>query len=491
MKGTKPFAVHSLDKTNARKSNFFSTFALKNMNFNDFGLHDDILDGIEVMRYPAPTPIQAAAIPLILAGKDLIGTAQTGTGKTAAFVLPLLHQIIESGVYDCIQALIIVPTRELAVQIDQAIEAYSYYTKVTSIAIYGGGDGKEFAREKNALSSGVDIVVATPGRLIAHMNMGYVDFSKLRHFVLDEADRMLDMGFLPDLNKIIDKLNPQRQNLLFSATMPTAVLKLTKKILNDPAMVKIALSKPAEGVSQGVYLVTEAQKMSLMTYLLAQDKGKRVIVFGSTKRAVGTLFQRLQAKRLQVGMISSDVEQQVREQILLDYRTGKIDILVATDVLSRGIDVDGIEIVVNFDVPHDAEDYVHRIGRTARAGRTGSAITLVTPADLRKFRRIESLIGKEVPRLDAPAQIGPTPDWNGKFSEAPRPKSGNGPRGRSQSKSSAKPPQKSSAPAASTRPESTPAHNETETTPQQQAQKKKKQPWWKKKKPNNNGDPNQ
>jgi ATP-dependent RNA helicase RhlE len=450
------------------------------MTFNDFGLHDDILDGIEVMRYPAPTPIQAAAIPLILEGKDLIGTAQTGTGKTAAFVLPLLHHIIESGMYDCIQALIIVPTRELAVQIDQSIEAYSYYTKVSSIAIYGGGDGKEFAREKNALSTGVDIVVATPGRLIAHINMGYVDFSKLRHLVLDEADRMLDMGFLPDLNKIIDKLNPKRQNLLFSATMPSAVLKLTKKILTNPEMVKIALSKPAEGVSQGVYLVTEAQKMPLMTQVLSQEKGKRIIVFGSTKRAVGTLFQRLQAKRLSVGMISSDVEQQVREQILLDYRTGKIEILVATDVLSRGIDVDGIEMVVNFDVPHDAEDYVHRIGRTARAGRTGTAITLVTPPDLRKFRRIEALIGNEVPRLDAPPQIGPTPDWNAKVSEGRHQGSGGNLRGKTRPNAPSGTKQSNNQP--STRPD-TATVPETTVPPTETAPKKKKQPWWKKKKP--------
>jgi ATP-dependent RNA helicase RhlE len=372
------------------------------LDFSDFGLHPDILDGIEVMKYPSPTPIQEQAIPLILDGKDLIGTAQTGTGKTAAFVLPILHHIRVSGEANYTQALVIVPTRELAAQIDQVIEAYSYYTGVSSIAIYGGGDGKEFAREKNALTGGVDIVIATPGRLIAHLNMGYVNFSRLRFLILDEADRMLDMGFMPDLTKIIDKINPQRQSLLFSATMPQVVLKLAKTLLHDPVMVKIAVSKPAEGVTQSVFMVSEHHKLGLITELLGDKIGQRIIIFGSTKRSVSALYQKLRSKGLPVGMVSSDIEQEMREQVMLDYRNSKIDILVATDVLSRGIDVDGIDIVVNYDVPNDAEDYVHRIGRTARAARKGAAVTLVSPTDMIRFRRIEAFLGKEVPRQPLP-----------------------------------------------------------------------------------------
>lgn len=372
------------------------------MQFSDFGLHPDILDGIEVMKYPAPTPIQQQAIPYILEGRDLIGTAQTGTGKTAAFVLPILHHILTSGESDYIQALVIVPTRELAAQIDQVVEAYSYYTGVSSIAIYGGGDGKEFAREKTALTGGVDMVIATPGRLIAHINMGYVDLSRLRFLILDEADRMLDMGFMPDLTKIIDKINPQRQSLLFSATMPQGVLKLARTLLRDPAMVKIAVSKPAEGVDQSAFLISDAQKAALLAGMLADKAGQRIIIFGSTKRSVNTLYQRLRAKGLQAGMVSSDIEQEMREQIMLDYRNRKIDILVATDVLSRGIDVDGIDLVVNYDVPNDAEDYVHRIGRTARAAKKGAAVTLVSSEDMRKFKRIEAFLGKEITRQPLP-----------------------------------------------------------------------------------------
>lgn len=372
------------------------------MDFSDFGLHPDILDGIEVMKYPSPTPIQAQAIPLILEGKDMIGTAQTGTGKTAAFVLPILHHILTSGEANYTQALVIVPTRELAAQIDQVIEAYSYYTGVSSIAIYGGGDGKEFAREKNALTEGVDIVIATPGRLIAHLNMGYVNFTRLRFLILDEADRMLDMGFMPDLTKIIDKINPKRQSLLFSATMPQGVLKLAKTLLQDPEMVKIAVSKPAENVTQSAFIVSEGHKLALITELLGDKKGQRIIVFGSTKRSVSALYQKLRAKGLSVGMVSSDIEQEMREQVMLDYRNSKVDILVATDVLSRGIDVDGIDIVINYDVPNDAEDYVHRIGRTARAARKGAAVTLVSPTDMSRFRRIEAFLGKEIPKQTLP-----------------------------------------------------------------------------------------
>jgi len=320
-------------------------------------------------------------------------------------VLPILNEIIESGEINYTQALVIVPTRELATQIDQVVAAYSYFTGVSSIAVYGGGDGKSFSQEKVALTSGADIIIATPGRLIAHLNMGYVDFSRLRFLVLDEADRMLDMGFQPDLLKIIKTLNPKRQGLLFSATMPPSVLKLARSLLNNPEMISIALSKPAEGVTQGIYMVQDHQKLPLMVELLKDKVGQRILIFSSTKQAVTQLYKQLKAKGLHVAQISSDLEQQEREQVMMAFRNRQVDILVATDVLSRGIDVDGIDLVVNYDVPRDAEDYVHRIGRTARAERKGTAITLIAPKDLIGLKKIEKLIGKPIEKLALPASL--------------------------------------------------------------------------------------
>jgi len=375
------------------------------LNFTEFDLHPDLLDGIDALNFTTATPIQEKAIPLILQGKDIIGVAQTGTGKTAAFVLPILNEIIESGEINYTQALVIVPTRELATQIDQVVAAYSYFTGVSSIAVYGGGDGKSFSQEKVALTSGADIIIATPGRLIAHLNMGYVDFSRLRFLVLDEADRMLDMGFQPDLLKIIKTLNPKRQGLLFSATMPPSVLKLARSLLNNPEMISIALSKPAEGVTQGIYMVQDHQKLPLMVELLKDKVGQRILIFSSTKQAVTQLYKQLKAKGLHVAQISSDLEQQEREQVMMAFRNRQVDILVATDVLSRGIDVDGIDLVVNYDVPRDAEDYVHRIGRTARAERKGTAITLIAPKDLIGLKKIEKLIGKPIEKLALPASL--------------------------------------------------------------------------------------
>ena len=354
------------------------------------------------MNFKQPTPIQEQAIPIILSGRDLIGVAQTGTGKTAAFTLPVLDLIMDHPHAGFVQALILVPTRELAIQIDNAIEAYAYFTGASSVAVYGGGDGKDFNREKNAFSQGVDIVIATPGRLISHMNMGYVDFSKLRFLILDEADRMLDMGFMPDLMKIVRTTNPKRQTLLFSATMPHTVKKLANSLTKDPALITIALSKPAEGVSQGVFITQEEQKMPLLLEVLKDKKGLMTLIFCSTKQNVSKLFQKLRAKQFNVAQISSDLEQKDREEVMKSFRNQQVDMLVATDVLSRGIDIDGIELVINFDVPQDAEDYVHRIGRTARAQRTGEAITLVSGKEMSKFKRIEALIGKEIPRLPVP-----------------------------------------------------------------------------------------
>ncbi|MFN0034681.1 MAG: DEAD/DEAH box helicase [Saprospiraceae bacterium] len=379
------------------------------MDFSEFGLHPDVLDGIEALNFKTATPIQEKAIPLILEGKDVIGTAQTGTGKTAAFVLPIMHMIMESGEANYTQALIVVPTRELAMQIDQAIEAYSYFAGISSVAIYGGGGGKDFAQGRDALQKGADIVIATPGRLLSHMSLGYVNFSRLRFLVLDEADRMLDMGFIPDLTKIIETLNPARQSLLFSATMPHGIMKLAKTMLKNPVTISVALSKPAEGVTQGVYLVGDRQKIPLIVELL-KDRTGRTLIFCSSKLAVNELYKKLKSRNLSVERISSDLEQNEREQVMLDYRNQKIDILVATDVLSRGIDIDGIDLVVNFEAPRDAEDYVHRIGRTARAERKGTALTLINHADFPRLKRIEKLIGKEVPKLPLPPGLAEEPE---------------------------------------------------------------------------------
>lgn len=394
------------------------------MNFTDFNLDPDLMDGLDALNFKTPTPIQERAIPIILEGKDLIGVAQTGTGKTAAFVLPVLHKILTSNEAHYTQALVIVPTRELAVQIEKVIEAYSYFTGVSSIAIYGGGKGAEFTQEKTALTSGADIVIATPGRLIAHMNLGYVNFSRLRFLILDEADRMLDMGFQPDLLNIIGKVNPKRQSLLFSATMPPTVLKLAKTLLRNPEMVTIALSKPAEGVSQFVYAVPESLKVALLTELLKDKMGQRVVIFGSTKQSVHTVYKQLRSRNFPAGEISSDLEQSEREQVMLDFRNRKVDILVATDVLSRGIDVDGIDLVINFDAPRDAEDYVHRIGRTARAERKGTAITLLSNADQIRFKRIEKLIGRQIERSPLPESLASKVQSESQAGGSPRPRSG-------------------------------------------------------------------
>lgn len=394
-----------------------------------------MLDGIQALNFKNATPIQEKAIPLILEGRDVIGTAQTGTGKTAAFVLPIMHMILESGEADYTQALIVVPTRELAVQIDQAIEAYSYFAGISSVAIYGGGGGKDFAQGRDALQRGADIVIATPGRLLSHMSLGYVDFKKLRFLVLDEADRMLDMGFMPDLTRIIESLNPNRQNLLFSATMPQGVLKLAKTMLKNPATVSISLSKPAEGVTQGVYLVGDRQKIPLVAEIVKDRTGQRTLIFCSSKLAVNELYKKLKSRNLNVERISSDLEQNEREQVMLAYRNSKIDILVATDVLSRGIDIDGIDLVINFEAPRDAEDYVHRIGRTARAERKGTALTLINHMDIPRLKRIEKLIGREVPKLALPPGLAEEPEQrsrqgsgSGGRSQAPRRSGGDGPR---------------------------------------------------------------
>ena len=326
-----------------------------------------------------------------------------------------MHKIMETTPEKArIRVLVIVPTRELATQIDQQIEGFSYYTSVSSIAIYGGSDAQAFDREKKALRSGVEFVIATPGRFISHLNLGYVDLSNLDILILDEADRMLDMGFYGDILRIVKHIGDKRQTLLFSATMPDRMVKLSKEILKDPMRINIALSKPAEGVIQGAYIVYEEQKSELVKEVLLGKDLNSVILFASTKKSVRKVFETLKRAGMSVGSISSDLEQKEREEVMLAFRNRKIKILVATDVVSRGIDVDGIDLVINYDVPSDAEDYVHRIGRTARAESTGVALTLVGVDEQGKFGRIEQLIGSEVRKLVVPEQLGKVPEYDAK-----------------------------------------------------------------------------
>jgi superfamily II DNA/RNA helicase len=382
------------------------------LNFSDFGFDPDLMEGITAMGFEKPTPIQEQAIPAILQGKDIIGSAQTGTGKTAAFLLPVIQKIIASREENLTRALVIVPTRELAQQIDQQMEGFSYFTPVSSIAVYGGGDGSLFAREKKALMEGTEVVICTPGRMIAHLNNNYVKFDSLKYLILDEADRMLDMGFHDDIMKIIQYLPKQRQNLMFAATMPEEIRKLARKVLDQPVELNIAISKPAEKILQVAYVLYESQKLPLVTHLLKGRDLKSVIVFCSTKASAKQLGRQLKAEGLKAKDIHSDLDQKTREEIMLEFRNRKLNIVVATDLLSRGIDVDNIELIVNYDVPHEGEDYIHRIGRTARAESDGIAITLISQEEQYKFARIERLLGKEVTKSPVPEAFGDTPEYN-------------------------------------------------------------------------------
>jgi superfamily II DNA/RNA helicase len=361
------------------------------------------------MGYDKPTPIQEKAIPLILANKDLIACAQTGTGKTAAYLLPILNKIVKNQTNN-INTLIIAPTRELAQQIDQQVEGFAYFLGISSISVYGGGDGAAFEQQKKAMREGADIIIATPGRLIAMLtSAGTVDLSSLQHLVLDEADRMLDMGFHDDIMRIINYLPKNKQTVLFSATMPPKIRNMASKILTNPEHVNIAISKPAEGILQQAYMAYDLQKVALVKHILNEKQHNSVIVFAGTKEKVKELNKELQRSGLSIKAFHSDLEQSEREQIMLAFKNKEVQILIGTDILSRGIDVDGISLVVNFDVPPDPEDYIHRIGRTARAETTGTAITFINPKDQRKFFGIESLIGTEIPKLPLPEFLGEAP----------------------------------------------------------------------------------
>ena len=383
------------------------------MTFKELGLTDTLLAGINSMGFKQATPVQEQVIQPILAGRDIIASAQTGTGKTGAFLLPIIHKLItEPHDENKINALIIVPTRELAIQIADNMEGLGYFTNVSCIAVYGGGDGNSFTTEKTALTSGVDMVVCTPGRMIAHLNMGYVNLKEVKYLVLDEADRMLDMGFQDELMKIISFLAPERQNLLFSATMPHKMRELARKLLNEPVEINIAVSKPPEQIVQKAFVVFENQKAPLIKYLLKLKDYTRVIIFCSKKQNVKLLAAELKRARFKVEEIHSDLQQDQREKVMQDFRNKNLTILVATDILSRGIDIDEIELVINYDVPNDGEDYIHRIGRTARAQSQGTAYTFISPMEQRKFATIETLLEKEVEKAEVPAEFGEVPTYN-------------------------------------------------------------------------------
>ncbi|GBU07410.1 RNA helicase [Bacteroidales bacterium] len=382
------------------------------MKFSELKLQANVLDALDAMRFDECTPIQEQAIPIILEGRDLIAVAQTGTGKTAAFLLPIIDKI-STGTYpeDAINCVVMSPTRELAQQIDQQMEGFSYFLPVSSVAVYGGGDGNIFEQQKKGLTLGTDVVISTPGRLISHLGLGYADLSKVSFFVLDEADRMLDMGFLDDIMQIAKHLPASCQTIMFSATMPSKIRQLAKTILKDPAEIKLSVSKPAEKIIQAAYICRENQKLGIIRTLFDDELPERVIIFVSSKIKVKEVARALSLMKLKVGAMSSDFEQSEREHTMREFKAGRINILVATDIVSRGIDIDDISLIVNYDVPNDGEDYVHRIGRTARANNEGVALTLVNEREQGKFNNIEKFLGKEIYKIAVPEELGGSSEY--------------------------------------------------------------------------------
>ncbi|GCB36456.1 DEAD/DEAH box helicase [Bacteroides faecalis] len=382
------------------------------MKFSELQLNANVLEALDAMRFDECTPIQEQAIPIILEGKDLIAVAQTGTGKTAAFLLPVLNRLSEGGhPEDAINCVIMSPTRELAQQIDQQMEGFSYFMPVSSVPVYGGNDGVLFEQQKKGLTLGADVVIATPGRLIAHLSLGYVDLSKVSYFILDEADRMLDMGFYDDIMQIVKYLPKERQTIMFSATMPAKIQQLAKTILHDPVEVKLAVSRPADKIIQAAYICYENQKLGIIRSLFSDEVPERVIIFASSKIKVKEVTKALKMMKLNVGEMHSDLEQAQREVVMYEFKAGRINILVATDIVARGIDIDDIRLVINFDVPHDSEDYVHRIGRTARANNDGVAITFVSEKEQTNFRNIENFLEKDIYKIPIPTELGEAPEY--------------------------------------------------------------------------------
>lgn len=387
------------------------------MRFDQLLENDDLLDALWDMHFDECTPIQELAIPAVIDGRDLLACAQTGTGKTAAYLLPVID-ILSSYKYpqDAVNCVIMAPTRELAQQIDQQMQGFSYFLPISSMPVYGGTDGHTYDQQRRSLKAGADVVIATPGRLLAHLSMGYVDLSKVSFFILDEADRMLDMGFYDDIMQIVARLPKERQTLLFSATMPPKIQQLANSILNNPYEIKLAVSKPADKIKQQAYVCYEIQKLPILLSIFNDNPPEKVIVFSSSKLKVKELTKALKKENFKIGEMHSDLEQDEREDVLLDFKSGKINVLVATDIMARGIDIDDIELVVNYDVPREDEDYVHRVGRTARADRDGKAITLISEKEIGKFKRIEKFLCKEIEKVAIPSQIGEGPAYISKKS---------------------------------------------------------------------------
>ena len=383
------------------------------MYFDELNLNDNILDALYDMHFDECTPIQEKCIPEILAGHDLIGIAQTGTGKTAAYLLPILS-MLDDGRYpaDAINCIIMSPTRELAQQIDQAMQGFGYYLgNISSLAVYGGNDGGRYSQETRSLRLGADVIIATPGRFISHLQMGNVDMSKVSFFVLDEADRMLDMGFADDIQTIAKQLPPSCQTIMFSATMPKKIETLAKTLLKKPVEIKLAVSKPAEKIMQSAYVCHESQKLGLFRHIFRDSTLSRVIVFSGKKDKVKDITRNLMQIKVNAGEMHSDLSQAERDEVMFRFKSGQTDVLVATDIVARGIDIDDIQMVINYDVPHDVEDYVHRIGRTARADRDGSAITFVSETDFYYFQQIEQFLEKEIEKVPLPPELGEAPDY--------------------------------------------------------------------------------
>ena len=391
------------------------------MRFDELDLEDEVLDGIDAMNFQEMTPVQEQTIPIILDGRDIIACAQTGTGKTAAYTLPLLNRLLlEGNEKNVVKSVIIVPTRELAQQIDMQFQGFSYYMPVSTAVIYGG-DGRGWDQQKRGLQMGADVVIATPGRLISHLTNSRVDLSHVDYLILDEADRMLDMGFYDDIMQIVSYMPKSRQTLMFSATLPPKIRQMAKQILNDPAEVNIAISKPNEAIEQGAYICYEGQKLGIVREMFSRPSESKTIIFSSSKLKVKELAHTLKRMKLDVAPMHSDLDQEKREQVMLDFKNNKVRILVATDIVARGIDIEDIGMVINYDVPHDPEDYIHRIGRTARANADGVAITFVCEPEQGKFHKIEEFIEKDIYKIPLPPTVGPGPVYNPQaFERRPR-----------------------------------------------------------------------
>ncbi len=406
----RPFFVNFANKIRDREGFAAVLSDTLNMRFDELLTNDSVLDGLWDMHFDECTPIQEHTIPAVLEGRDVLACAQTGTGKTAAYLLPVINELAEGGFPEnAVNCVVMAPTRELAQQIDRQLQGFAYFMPVSGIAVYGGTDGVTYDQQRKSLKAGADVVIATPGRLLAHLSMGYVDLSRVSYFILDEADRMLDMGFYDDIMQINSHLPKETQVLMFSATMPPKIQQMAKKILKNPVEIKLAVSKPAEKIQQSSYICYEAQKMPILKKLFKENPPQRVIIFSGSKLKVKTLAREFRRMPFKVAEMHSDLDQTARDNVMLDFKAGKTQVIIATDILSRGIDIDDIEMVINYDVPRDPEDYIHRIGRTARADRDGRAVTFVSPEEAFRLKRIEKLLEKEVPREEVPAEFGDAP----------------------------------------------------------------------------------